>query len=115
MKFGKKVGATTAVKSDWDMAAKVSFGVVLMCYAGAVLAGTADPLGSGICKFVDLLTGKWAFGISVVAMAGIAVSFMAGVEMSEMMKKLCGFFFAVAFLVFGGSILRYIYPSVVSC
>ncbi|MGS0741429.1 TrbC/VirB2 family protein [Glaciimonas sp. GG7] len=98
-----------------NIAGKVTFAALLILYFGAALAGNADPLGSGMCKVVDMLTGKWAFGISVVALASVATAFLFGVEMSEMMKKIAGFVTAVAFLVFGGSVLKFIFPAMVGC
>lgn len=97
------------------VAQRVALGLIMTLYAGAALAGGADPLGDGMCKVVELLTGKWAFGLSVVALLGVGAAFLFGVEMSEVMKKLVTLVTAVAFVVFGGSILKFIFPAMVGC
>ena len=86
----------------------VAIGVCLALVAGAVFAqtATADPLGDGICFFVKLLTGKWAFGLSVVGLAAVGGSFLAGVEMNEFMKKVASFFMVVCILIAGTSIIK---------
>jgi type IV secretory pathway VirB2 component (pilin) len=95
---------------------RVCLAMVIVFYAGAALAGgSSDPLGSGMCRVVELLTGKWAFGLSVVALLGVGAAFLFGVEMSEVMKKLVTLITAVAFVVFGGNILKFIFPSMVGC
>lgn len=94
---------------------KVMVVVMFMAYAGAAFAGSSDPLGNGICKVVELLTGKWAFGLSVMALVGVAAAFLFGVEMNEVMKKIAVFITAVAFLIGGASVLTYVFPSMTGC
>lgn len=93
------------------MAARGGAVVVLALYAGAVLASGGavdinDPMGSGMCYFVRLLTGKWAFGISVIGLFATAASFLAGVEMNEFIKKIAGVFMVACALLGGSAIMR---------
>lgn len=81
---------------------RVTTGLAIVLYAGAVLAqvnDAADPMGSGMCYFVRMITGKWAFALSVVAFAATAFAFIAGVEMNEFMKKIAGTFLVVTFIL----------------
>lgn len=96
-----------------EIGKQVLLSVVLMSMAGlAMAAGATDPMAAGICKIVSTLTGKWAFGLSVVALIGVAGAFLFGVEMSEIMKKLAALVTAMAFIIGGVNILDLIYTAV---
>ena len=63
----------------------------LMCVAAPALAqsamGAGDELGDGICKVVNILTGKWLFGGAVLATIGGLVGIIFGGEISDGIKK----------------------------
>lgn len=80
-------------------------------YAGAAGAAggnydMSDPMGSGICYFVGMITGKWIFGVSVIAFVACMLSFMSGVEMNEFMKKLASTFAVITGLLAGVNIIK---------
>lgn len=93
---------STQVKRGMDLA----IGVCLMLIAGTALAQSSDPMGDSICYYVHLLTGKWAFGLSVAGLAAVGATFMKGVEMNEFMQKVVSFFMVVCLLLAGSSMVR---------
>lgn len=66
---------------------------------GSIDSVTADPLGSGLCWLVSKITGKFVFALSVIGLFATVVTFLAGVEMNELMKKLAGGVFVVSLLL----------------
>lgn len=99
----------------------VTVAVVVALFAQAAIGQTSsgDPLGNGMCYFVTLLTGKWAFGLSIVGLAATAGSFIGGVEMNEFMKKMASIFMVICILLAGTAIIRafanYISPGIATC
>lgn len=90
---------------------RLAMGVAIALYAGFALAigatnDTSDPMGSGMCYFVNMITGKWAFALSVVAFAATAFAFLGGVEMNEFMKKVTGTFMVVTFILAATNIAK---------
>lgn len=84
--------------------------IALATFTSAAFAATnydtSDPMGSGICYFVGMITGKWIFGVSVLAFIGCMLSFMSGVEMNEFMKKLASVFAVITGLLAGVNIIK---------
>lgn len=68
-------------------------------------AFAADELGDGICQLVNVLTGKWLFGIAVLAMLGAGSALMFGAELSDGVKKMVTIVTIVGMIVSFSSIL----------
>lgn len=68
-------------------------------------AFAADELGDGICKVVNLLTGKFLFGIAVLAMVAGGAGLLFGAELTDGVKKAVTIVAIVGMIVSFGSIL----------
>ena len=75
----------------------------------------ADELGGGICKLVDLLTGKWLFGIAVLAMLAGGAALIFGAELTDGVKKVVTIISIVVMIVAFGNILTMVFPSLTGC
>lgn len=64
----------------------VAIGLVMGLVSTGALA--ADELGDGICSLVNVLTGKWLFGGSILAILAGGVPIMLGAEMTDLIKKI---------------------------
>lgn len=109
---------TTMQKKDqrqnliaWQVALVVTMG---LASTGAL---AADELGDGICKLVNLLTGKWLFGFSILAILGGGVSVIFGAEMTDALKKLATIISVIGMVLAASSILTFAFTKFagVSC
>ncbi|WP_304350903.1 TrbC/VirB2 family protein [Comamonas testosteroni] len=75
----------------------------------------ADELGDGICKLVELLTGKWLFGIAVLAMLAGGAALIFGAELTDGVKKMVTIITIVGMIVSFGNVLVMVFPSVSGC
>lgn len=81
-------------KQNWKMALVMALAMmVLSPYA------SADELGSSLCSFVNLLTGKWLFAFTILATIGGGAAMIFGAEMSEFFKKVASIVTVVGFIV----------------
>lgn len=83
----------------------VAMAMATLLYAGVALA-QEDPMGDGMCYFVNMLTGKWVFGASVIGIIATGLTFISGVEMNEFVKKLASAVLVVSLLLAATSIVR---------
>ncbi len=88
-------------------------GLCLLAISTAAYA--ADPLGDGICKVVELLTGKYLFGTAVLATLGGGTVVLFGGEISDGLKKLVTVITVVGMILAVGGILSYIYTFKGTC
>ena len=79
------------------------------------MALAADELGGGICKLVELLTGKWLFGIAVLAMLAGGAALIFGAELTDGVKKVVTIISIVGMIVAFGGILQMVFPSLTGC
>lgn len=80
---------------------------LLMVSTGA----RADELGDGICKLVGILTGKWLFGFSILAILGGGVSVIGGAEMTDALKKLATIVSVIGLILAATSILTFAFSK----
>lgn len=73
-------------KSISAMKLAVMAGISLLLMSSNAFA--ADELGDGICKVVNILTGKWLFGFTILATLGAGAGLLFGGEMTDGIKKL---------------------------
>lgn len=95
------LNSTAKPGSKWHIA--LSVGLSLLCISSAAYA--ADPLGDGICKVVNLLTGKWLFGFTILATLGGGAVLMFGGEISDGLKKLATIITIVGMILSMSSLL----------
>lgn len=85
--------------------ARIVTALLIGCMVLTEPAFAADELGGGICELVNLLTGKWLFGIAVLAMLGAGSALMFGAELSDGVKKLVTIVTIVGMILSFSSIL----------
>lgn len=68
-------------------------------------AASADELGKGICDVVNLLTGKWLFGFTLLATLGSGAAVLFGAELSEFLKKIASIISVVGIIMVTGQLL----------
>lgn len=86
-------------------------GLVLLMLGEPAFAQSADELGGGVCKLVNLLTGKWLFGIAVLAMVAGGAALLFGAELTDGVKKMVTIVTIVGMVVSFGSILSMAYST----
>lgn len=89
-------------------------GVLLMIVANAAFAAGGDELGNGICQVVNLLTGKFLFGIAMLAMVGGGAALLFGAELTDGIKKMVTIVAIVGMIVSFGGILSFAYNALSS-
>lgn len=89
----------------------VVVGVLLMLAVNTAFAASADELGDGICKIVNLLTGKFLFGISVLSMVGGGAALLFGAELTDGVKKMVTIVTIVGMILSFGGILSMAFNS----
>lgn len=90
--------------------------IAMMIATSTVSAATgSDPLGGGICNFVNLLTGKWLFGIAILAMVGGGAALLFGAELTDGIKKAVTIVTIVGFITTFSSVLLLVFPSMSPC
>lgn len=94
---GADDGKTERAKGP--LAVQIATVVAMAVFSGVALAGGDDPMGTGMCKFVTMVTGKWVYGVGVVGLVGVALTFIFGVEMNEFMKKVAAAVAALSFML----------------
>ena len=65
-------------------------GFALMFASNGAFADAGDELGDGLCQLVNILTGKYLFSLTILAIIGSISSLIFGAEMSEGLKKIVG-------------------------
>ncbi|MES2879225.1 MAG: TrbC/VirB2 family protein, partial [Pseudomonadota bacterium] len=65
-------------------------GFALTLASKGALADGGDELGDGLCQLVNILTGKYLFSLTVLAILGSVSALIFGAEMSEGLKKIVG-------------------------
>lgn len=68
-------------------------------------AFAADEIGGGICNFVNMLTGKWLFGFTMLAILGGGAAILFGAEISDGIKKIATIVTVVGLILGSSQIL----------
>lgn len=76
---------------------------------GAFAAG--DELGDGVCGLVNLLTGKWLFGFTILAIIAGGAGLLMGGEISDGVKKIATIITVVGLILGASSILALAFKS----
>jgi type IV secretory pathway VirB2 component (pilin) len=71
----------------------------------------ADELGDGVCKLVNLLTGKWLFGFTILATLGAGAALLFGAEMTDGLKKLATIISVVGMILAMSQILTLVFSK----
>lgn len=87
---------------------------MLLMAGAARAAGGEDELGDGICRVVNLLTGKFLFGIAVLAMVAGGGALLFGAELTDGVKKVVTIVAIVGMIVSFGGILSFAFNAMAS-
>lgn len=88
--------------------------LLLMTGEVAFAQAGSDELGNGICKIVNLLTGKFLFGVSVLAMVAGGAALLFGAELTDGVKKMVTIAAIVGMILSFGGILSMAFNSLSS-
>lgn len=99
----------TENKETTKALAMVLITAALMMASGSAFA--QEELGDGVCAFVNMLTGKWLFGLTLLAIIGTGSAQLFGIEMSETLKKISAIILTVSLILAGSSILAFAFKS----
>lgn len=92
------------------MVGLVGFGLLLA--SGGAMAANGDELGTGICKLVEVLTGKWLFGFTILATLGAGAALLFGGEITDGLKKIATIISIVGIILATSSILTMAFGSI---
>lgn len=91
---------------------KLMVAVILAASLALVSTGAwADEMGDGICKLVNLLTGKWLFGFTILATLGAGAALLFGAEMTDGLKKVATIISVVGMILAMSSILSLVFSK----
>ncbi len=76
---------------------RVVLGVAMMLACTGAMA--ADEMGDGVCKVVNVLTGKWLFGFTMLATIGAGAALLFGAEISDGLKKIATIITVVGIII----------------
>lgn len=76
---------------------------MLLVSNGAYAA--VDETGDGICRLVNLLTGKWLFGFTILATMGAGAAVLFGGEITDGIKKIATIITVVGLIIATASLL----------
>lgn len=95
----------------------VGLALALVSGAASAQAAGGDALGDGICKLVDLLTGKWLFGFTILATLGAGAALLFGGEITDGLKKIATIISVVGIILATASILTMVFSgsNLVAC
>lgn len=89
----------------------IALGITLMMASVPAFAQTTDELGGGICKVVGFLTGKWLFGLAILATLGAGAALLFGAELTDGIKKLATIITIIGLILSMASILSYAFSK----
>lgn len=113
MSISKTNQSMSNVQKLSKYAPQLAIGMLLLL-TGEVALAQGDELGYGICKVVNLLTGKFLFGISVLAMVAGGAALLFGAELTDGVKKMVTIVAIVGMILSFGGILSMAYSSLSS-
>lgn len=106
-------GATVNWKKEareWLLALLIAVPLSLVLHHGA-FAQTSDELGGGVCKLVNMLTGKWLFGIAVLSLLGGGAALLFGGEMTDALKLLAKVFTIIGMILGATGLLTFAFAK----
>lgn len=89
----------------------IAFGISLLVVSFPALAQTSNELGDGICKVVGFLTGKWLFGLGILATLGAGAALLFGAELTDGVKKLATIITIIGLILSMSSILSFAFAK----
>lgn len=98
----------TQTNGSWNRTA--GFLLILIFVAGRAFASGGE-LGDEGCELVRLLTGKWLFSLTILAIIGTGSALLFGSEMSDTLKKVCSIIFVAGLMVSAPMIVAYVFKS----
>ena len=92
-------------KHNFGLAMVVGVGLLLASQGAFAQAAAGGELGDGICKLVNVLTGKWLFGFTILATLGAGAALLFGGEITDGLKKIATIISIVGIILATSSLL----------
>lgn len=105
----KKCNVKVTGWNSLSTAKVVAVGAMLLMASNGAFA--QDALGGGVCKLVELLTGKWLFGFTILATLGAGAALLFGGEITDGLKKIATIISIVGIILATSSILTMVFSS----
>ena len=78
---------------------------LVLASQGALAQDGGSELGDGVCKLVNVLTGKWLFGFTILATLGAGAALLFGGEITDGLKKIATIISIVGIILATSSLL----------
>lgn len=91
--------------SGWKIALVVGVGLLLVSNGALAQSADGSELADGICKVVNVLTGKWLFGFTMLATIGSGAALLFGAEITDGLKKMATIITVVGIIIAMSSLL----------
>ena len=102
-------GGVPGFASSKALAVLSGAGLMMVTGAARAQSGGGEELGGAICQLVEILTGKWLFGFTILATLGSGAALLFGGEITDGLKKIATIISIVGIILATSSILSKVF------